>query len=359
MTGSRRVAATTAAGMAALLALAVGPAPTTAAEPSSLPVVIREISFQVLDTNTSKVPCQSDGAPYTVAGHLVEPATQADAAGPARAAVLDLHGLGYAEFFWDFQMVPGYDWASALAERGISSVTIDRIGYGRTGKPPGMQSCLGAQADVAHQVVQELRSGTYAAAGGPAPSFSRVGLAGHSAGGAIAQAEAYSYHDVDALMVLSWADAGASLQALTALGQTGAVCVSGRQGQTPGYASFGQTKEDFRALMFHDADIAVVIEAVRLRRADPCGDHASLPATLLTDERQVPAIKVPVLLAIGDSDAIFPPPALDNQRRLYTGSDVTAIAVPNTGHALSLEHSAPSTRDSVASWLCRRSFCGG
>lgn len=352
----RRPAAAAVAGLAALAALAVGPAPATRAAPAGAQVVSHEITIPVRNSNGTAVPCQTDGASYTVHGRLVAPASQLDPANPGRAVVLSLHGLGYGEFFWDFQLVPGYDWAAALASSGIASVVIDRLGYGVTSHPPGMQSCMGGQADIAHQVVQALRGGSYSMAGGTAVSFARVGLAGHSAGGAIAQVETYSFHDVDALLILAWADFGASPQVLAAFAQTGGVCLSG--GDPPGYAPLGQNAEEFKALMFHNADPEVVGAATRLRSADPCGDDSSIPATIATDAQRVGSIPVPVLLVIGDNDAIFPPPAQERQKGMFTGSkDVTAITVPDTGHALSLERSAPFTRDAVASWLCQRSFC--
>ncbi|MDB5065819.1 MAG: hypothetical protein JWM18_2253 [Chloroflexi bacterium] len=352
----RRAAAVAVAGLAALTTLSVGPARATVAAPAAAPVVSHMVTFQVTNSNSSAVPCQSDAASYSIHGRLVGPASEFSPLSPSRAVVLDLHGLGYGQFFWDFEIVPGYDWSDAMASQGVASLIVDRLGYGVSSHPPGMQSCIGAQADIAHQVVQALHSGGYTMDAAPGLSFVRVGLAGHSAGGAIAQAEAYSFHDVDALMILSWADLGASPKVLSDLAQAGAVCVSG--GNPPGYAPLGQSKEEFQALMFHDADPSVEGEATRLRKVDPCGDDSSLPAAITTDSQKVASIKVPVLLAIGANDAIFPPPALDRQRGLFTGSsDVTAISVQDTGHALSLERSAPHTRDAIAAWLCKRSFC--
>jgi pimeloyl-ACP methyl ester carboxylesterase len=351
-----RRAVVAAAGLAALTALTVGPAPSTVAAPAAAPVISHMVSFLVTNSNGSAVPCRSDGASYSIHGRLVGPASQFNPLNPSRAVVLDLHGLGYGQFFWDFEIIPGYDWADAMASHGVASLIVDRLGYGVSSHPPGMQSCIGAQADVAHQVVQALRGGGYTMDAAPGLSFMRVGLAGHSAGGAIAQAEAYSFRDVDALMILAWADHGASPKVLADLAQAGAVCVSG--GDPPGYAPLGQSREEYQALMFHDADPSVEGEATRLRSVDPCGDDSSIPAAVATDSQDVASIRVPVLLAIGANDAIFPPPAQDRQRGLFTGSrDVTAITVQDTGHALSLERSAPYTRDAVASWLCRRSFC--
>ncbi|TMD93977.1 MAG: alpha/beta hydrolase [Chloroflexi bacterium] len=349
----RRPAAAAVAGLAALTALAVGPAPRTAAEPS---VQSHEVTFKVKNANDTTVPCPTDGAAYTIHGRLVGPPSQLSPDNPGRAVMLGLHGLGYGEFFWDFQVVPGYDWSEALASHGIASLVVDRLGYGVSSHPPGTQTCMGGQASVAHQIVQALKSGSYTMDGGPGLSFVRVGLMGHSAGGQISQIEAWSFHDIDALVLLAWADFGASPQVLAAFAQTGGVCLSG--GAPPGYAPLGRDGAEFKALMFHDADPSVEGEATRLRNPDPCGDDGSIPAGIFLDSQQVPSIQVPVLLVFGDKDAIFPPPALERQKGMYTGSkDVMGITIPNTGHALSLERSAPFTRDAVSSWLCQRSFC--
>jgi pimeloyl-ACP methyl ester carboxylesterase len=355
MMGLRTAAAATTVAALLVTIAARSAAPARAAsEPA--PVQSRAVSFQVHNTNRSMVPCQSDGAAYTIVGHLVGPEARPGDDDTARAVVLDLHGLGFGEFFWSFDAVAGYNWANSLAARGVASVVIDRIGYGGSGHPPGTQSCIGAQADVAHQIVQELRSGTYALESGDAPRFVRVALAGHSAGGAITQIEAYSFRDVDGVMVLSFSDLVGSLRTYTALAQAVVVCVGG--GNPPGHAPFGQSDADFQALMFHDADPKVVAAVTAIRNPEPCGDDTSLLAAIATDVREVPTIPVPALLLIGENDAVFPPPALESQRRLFAGShDVTAVTIPDTGHAVTVERSAGVTRDAVISWLCGHAFC--
>jgi pimeloyl-ACP methyl ester carboxylesterase len=357
MRGLRAAAAAAAiTAAAALVPLAATSAVPATAASASVPIQSRAVSFQVRNTNRSMVPCDSDGAAYTIVGHLVGPTARPADGDTARAVVLDLHGLGFGEFFWSFDAVAGYDWARTLAVRGVASVVIDRIGYGRSGRPPGEQSCIGAQADVAHQVVQALRSGSYALEGGDALRFGRVGIAGHSAGGAITQIEAYSFRDVDGVMVLSYADLGPSVRTLGALTQAALTCLGG--GNPPGHAPFGQSDADFQALMFHDADLQVVAAVTAMRNPEPCGDDASLVTAIATDVREVRSITVPALLLIGDHDAVFPPPALESQRRLFAGShDVTTITIPDTGHAVTVERSAGVTRDAVVSWLCGHSFC--
>ena len=152
---------------------------------TSLPV-----SFQVKNTNTTAAPkCTPDGAAYTVRGHLTAPAK-----GKRAGVTLYLHGLGLGEWLWNFQPVKSYNFVAGMARTGHASVTVDRLGYGASDKPPdGKSICIGSQADVAHQIVGQLKAGSYTVQGGKARKFKRVGLVGHSAAGQISITEAYTY----------------------------------------------------------------------------------------------------------------------------------------------------------------------
>ena len=78
-------------------------------------------------------------------------------------------------------------------------LTVNRLGYGASGRPPGDGSCLGGQADTTHQVLNRLRAGTYRVDGTAPVPFRRLALAGHSGGGPVAQVAAYSFPGIDAL----------------------------------------------------------------------------------------------------------------------------------------------------------------
>ena len=123
MSRLRRPAAVAVAGIAALSAMVAAPQAHSVAAPA---VVSHEVSFQVKNTNDTQLPCPTDGATYSIHGRLVGPANQLSSDNSNRSVVLSLHGLGYGEFFWDFDAVPGYDWSAALAEHGVASVVIDR-----------------------------------------------------------------------------------------------------------------------------------------------------------------------------------------------------------------------------------------
>src|SRR4051794_852677 len=190
------------AGLLVVLLALVAPASATAkTKTASYPV-----SFTVANVNRSSVPnvpCSADGATYTVVGHLTGPKNALGKKG--RNATIYLHGLGLGEWLWNFTAVPSYNYVRNQATKGHISVSVDRIGYGASGHPPGLASCIGSQADVAHQIVQQLRAGSYGVTGTTPVAFKKVALVGHSAAGAIATVEAYSFGDVSALAIVSFA----------------------------------------------------------------------------------------------------------------------------------------------------------
>ena len=145
----------------------------------------------------------------------------------AETVTLFLHGLSYGEFFTNFEAIPGYDFSAKQARDGHVTVVIDRLGYDSSDRPPGFGICIGSQADIAHQIVEQLRSGDYDTAGTDSPSFDEVVLAGHSVGGLIAQAEAYTFGEIDGLMVLSYSDVAFSPSARAAARQASVECVRG------------------------------------------------------------------------------------------------------------------------------------
>jgi pimeloyl-ACP methyl ester carboxylesterase len=313
------------------------------------------VSFTVVNDNTSKVPCSSDGRTYTISGSLVLPA------GPVPSAVtLYVHGLGYARYFWDFTAVPGYDYAGTEASDGHASVLIDRLGYGRSSIPSGTATCVGSQATILHEIIQQLRRGAYAAPSlTSAPTFDRVGLVGHSLGGQLAEVEAYSYNDIDALGVVEWSDdASYSVGAYSAFASDITQCLSGGHDQvgssTAGYAAFGETTAEYDALMFADVAPAVQTAANALRTLDPCGQIESTLTAIATDALNINSIRVPIAFVHAGDDGIFTDqlPWWQLQEGLYTSSpDVTNISLPGEGHAVTLERSAPKLQAAMNAWL--------
>jgi pimeloyl-ACP methyl ester carboxylesterase len=345
-------------GMALALAMLGAPG---AAGAAGTKVVKRAVTFRVTNVNRSLLACPSDGAAYDVKGHLIGPATKvgAGASGGRRAVTLYLHGFSLGEAFWNFGSSP-YDYATALARAGHASVVVDRLGYGASGHPDGNATCLGAAADVAHQLIGALRSGDYAVDGGGPPRFERVALAGHSVGALIANVEGFSFGDADALLAIGYTPQ-VTRDAFEQFYASRVVCLAGGQPLQPGgpggYAFMGQTDAEFGEIGFHSAAPDVKAAATRLRARDPCGDSASLVDALVADLKSLPRVKVPVLIVCGREDGVTPSFACPVLKRRYSGSrDVTLDFVANAGHALPLERAAPVFRRKVGRWLAAHGF---
>ena len=348
------------AGVSALAAATTASAAIPPSNPNK--VVKRAITFQVKNVDRSILPCRSDGAAYEVKGHLIGPAAQVGpgASAGSRSVTLYLHDSSFGESFWSFTAVPGYDYAAAMARAGHSSVVVDRLGYGSSGHPEGDQVCLGADADVAHQMIGKLRSGDYVVDGGQSPPFDKVAIAGHYVGALIANLEAFSFNDVDGLVAMSYTPQ-VTQQAFEQFYNSRIVCDRGgepsAEGGPGGYAYINQSATDFDQSAFFSALPDVRAAATRLRAPDPCGEGASIIDALVQDLKSLSLVKVSVLLVCGREDAVILSFGCPLVKKRYVGSnDVSLVFVRNAGHALTLERSAPAFRRRVATWLSRHGF---
>ena len=341
-----------AAGLAGVALALAGAADARAADTT---VVEQPVSFSVKNVNRTRLACATDGRSYTVRGHLVGTADQLRANGPV---TLYLHGLGLGEFFWRLQAVPGYDFAANLAARGHASVVIDRLGYGTSGKAPGKLSCIGGQADIAHQIIGRLKSGSYG--GAATPRFGSVGLVGHSAGGLITQVEAYSFSDAKAIGVLAYADQGISRAQRDAGAEASRICAAGgiRAGGAllpsgpGGYALLGQTLPAAANAFFNQTSPFVANAALLRVTRNPCGDLASYLKAPATDKLELKRVRQPVLLVQAGADTLFPAPAVRRQvARFGHARSVTYRQVSGSGHAVTLETSHTQVENFVAQFL--------
>jgi pimeloyl-ACP methyl ester carboxylesterase len=315
--------------LGAVAAATVVTAPVALADQKKIVEV--PISFDVRNTNTTTVPCASDGAEYTVRGTLVAPA---EAVGSGGSVSLLLHAVTFDQDYWQFDGVEGYNVARQLAEEGHAIVAVDRLGYGASDHPAGLATCFGSEADVAHQMVDALRTGDYELDGADAPSFDQVHLGGSSVGGLIANLTAAHYGNVDGVLNFAWGDFAAS------------------PGAEPNYAVFA--KDSIDTFYFNSAEQAVR-DAVPAPNADPCGQVLSLGPALTVDSLMLARIDVPVLVQFGDADAIFPPPAADLQAARYLGSpEVTKSIIADASHYPVLEANHAQVVDDVDAWLDAR-----
>jgi pimeloyl-ACP methyl ester carboxylesterase len=336
-----------------LAAAAGGPGAAAAAGP---PVVALPVTFHVSNTDSSGLACPSDGARYTVRGSLVAPSAALASAGP-RAVTLYVHGFDFGgESTFHFRPVPAYNYAAKMAALGQTSLVIDRLGYDSSGLPQGSRTCIGSAAAVVHQMITAIRRGTYKLGGSKSLRFARVVLAGHDSGGEIAQVEAYSYHDVNGLIVLDFADTGLTPTLVQWVAQGSKDCAQGgkqsRPGGPGGYFDLGPSSDQLKRLAFANAAPILVNKVIKYRRRNPCGDLTSAAQGFSTDMSRLAQVKVPVLIVAGDRDVAFSSEGVRRQRSLYAGStDVTVTILPNTGHFPMFERIAPRFRAIMSHWL--------
>jgi len=339
------------AGAAALLAGTLATLPASPAEASTgrrSEVVSRDVVFDVENTNATPVACAADDKPYTLHAELIGPRRAVLGSSVPRVNVL-VHDLATGSWFWHLRRHPAYDYAGRLAHAGETSLVVDRLGYGASKLGHGNATCLGAQADMLHQVVQHVRSGTYdfrdSTRGTPAAEH--VVVQGHSVGAAIAQVEAATFDDVDGLVLMSWTDSGASSRAVDEASRQSATCVRGND-----YVTFGSSGKDYRGLLFRTAPGPVQSAALARRDVHPCGDSLSLGQMAATSALTARQVEAPVLLLFGGRDALNRDTAVKQQRQSYTSStSVTSHTVKGAGSALPLERSAAKTRTRVLGWL--------
>jgi pimeloyl-ACP methyl ester carboxylesterase len=334
--------------MWASLVLALNAASAVAESTVELPV-----SFQVANTNTSAAPCLSDGATYTIRGHISGPQA-ALASGKARSITVYLFGYEAGEWNWDLKGVSGYDYAAEMAKLGNVSLTLDELGYGASGRPEnGNDTCQGAEADITHQIIQKLRHGEYTLGENDGIAFSTVVLAGHDVGGQVAEIEAYSYSDIDGLILVTWADQGFTPyiieRATLASFQT---CTE----SASGYVHY-VSEQEFRTLLFYNADPRVIDAADALRSLNPCGIIRSTPpAALVEDRAHAPQIKVPVLIVFGDNDTlVWTRQGEEEEQGNFSGSsDKSTVFIPEAGHFVMFARTAPLFDSTMSGWLHSR-----
>jgi pimeloyl-ACP methyl ester carboxylesterase len=321
------------------------------------------VTFTVRNTDTTQFACTSDGATYQIKGHITGPASALASTSKrkkrSKGATLYLHGLGVGEWLWYFAAVPSFNYALQQAKAGHVSVTVDRLGYGASSQPPdGGKICIGSEADIAHQIVQALKSGSYTVGSGIPRKYKRVALAGHSAAGEISILEAYSYKDVSALIVVGFSFSNLAAANVTFGNQRNACAAATPVGPgfPPSYQLFGATSAEFQQAFFHSATKAVRDAATPLHKPDPCGDNLSLTEALNKQAAGARTIKTPALVVCGANDVLYAPFGCELQADRFASRDKKTIIIKNAGHGLPLEKPARTFRKKLGDWLSRRGF---
>jgi pimeloyl-ACP methyl ester carboxylesterase len=312
--------------------------------------------------------CQSMRLPVALAP--ANPASQAISAtycqpltwasGPREVDVMT-PGATYNSAYWDWPQDPSlYSYVDKTLQAGRATFDYDRVGTGKSSRPAGVQLTINNEAYVLHQIVGWLRGSL---------EYSQVNLIGHSLGSVISIQESGTYQDVSRVVVtgllhipnvgVGFAVTLASLMHLAATDPEFA-----GQGVAPAYVTTipGDRGQDFYSSF---ADPAVISYDEAHKDVVPLTDLSSLGRTwaLPPGQNVSDSITAPVLVVIGQQDAIFcpDPPILDcsvpaavlaSELPYYAAAaSLTADTIAAAGHDIALHPSADQSFAQINQWI--------
>lgn len=300
--------------------------------------------------------------------------------------LLALHGFSTDRSLWNGYLAgPGAagSMAQEMAARGYAVLAIDRPAYGDSAYNvflSGYKVSGFTQIDMMHEVVTQLKNGTYKQTTGNCPSgspasfgSSRVVMLGHSFGSAITMGYATKYHDLDG--IIAWGFANQSTNPALALQTITNFAVPLLT--LNGYGNFyapgpnGISIQCLNSYYLPGTSPAVynVVCANSNLRPTPVGEVTS--STLLAQSNTLGILAktigtTKVLITFGEQDNDFPRAGLSGNAQqaeidFWTqncGCDVSSYIQPNTGHNGMLHLSMPATAEAFDNWLTGRGLGG-
>ncbi len=292
----------------------------------------------------------TDPTHYNVVGYLCN----ADAGNNVQ---LTLSGATYNHSYWDFPFDPKtYSYVRNTVNTDFATFNLDRIGTGASDHPVPELISIQSNAFVAHQIIQDLRSGVIAGT-----HFQKVVVVGHSMGSAMAIDEAATYQDVDGVILTGYIHGTFNPSSFAVIGTGSYPAFLDPQFSptlAPGYLT---TKPGVRGPVFYYAPFAdPQVIATDESTKDLVTDTtvATFIPTLASHESN--AIHVPVLLVLGQFDFLFcgtNPGCTQSQVAANEASFFDPQAqlqiniIPNTGHDLNLHTTAGQWFGIAQTWL--------
>jgi hypothetical protein len=290
------------------------------------------------------VPIEVGGQSGAIAGTLCSP--------PGATTVqLLIPGWTYNRTYWSLPYQPQtYSYVEAANKAGFATLAIDRLGSGHSLHPLSLFDTLQADVDTVHAVVSALRDGSLGV------RYGHIIEVGHSLGSIVAASEAGIYHDVNALITTGYSH---SLNYLNAY-----IEIAGHDDLAMGDPKFASLKLDPLYLtsepgtryLFNyvpNTDPAVLnLDESTLKDTDNLIEGVTIAAYPVDNVDR--SLNIPVLDVTGAHDGIFcglntasctSSSALAAFERSFYGPKATveAFLVPNTGHDINLERSAPES----------------
>lgn len=287
-------------------------------------------------------------ATYQVTGNLC---SQGDPSGKTIHVLVP--GFTLTSTYWDFPYQPEtYSYVDAINKSGYATLSLDRLGTGKSSKPPANEITVDRHAYIVSQVIDQLRAGKV-----QGYQFPKVILVGHSLGSIVSTVEAVKHGNIDGL-ILTGVLHTFNTEVLSLI--TGTVPakddpVFKDEDLPEGYLSLLKKTRQF---FYHpDNTDPEIYEVDDITKGTGVANEDNM-VSLLTAILSSPAIKVPVYLVMGSKDEMFCNLVLScaskeaillRERLLYT-SDLDAFVLPNAGHNLNYQKNAPAYYKAVVDW---------
>jgi pimeloyl-ACP methyl ester carboxylesterase len=270
-------------------------------------------------------------------------------------------GLTYDHTYWDF---PGYDgnysYVQKAAKSGFATFAVDRIGTGQSSHPAASEVTFPGHANTILQAVDALKAGKV---GGY--KFKKIVGVGHSMGAGILMLTAETKPKAfDGMILLDFLHQ-ANPEAQAALG-----AARHAASNEPKFANLPEgyitTKPGTRGLYYNTAfaDSKVIATDEKLKQTTTTGELATVGVP--REARFSQAIKVPVLLVVGEKDSLFCNEALQGlsckneqavrQREAQYYSPEARLkieVVKEAGHVTNLHYNAHRVFDLSNHWSWR------
>lgn len=300
--------------------------------------------------------------------------------------LLMLHGFSTNRSLWNGYLagpaVAG-SMADDMASRGYAVLAIDRPAYGNSSYSAllsGHKVSGYTQVDMMHEVVNQIKTGSYKQTTGNCPSgiaapfgSSRVVMVGHSFASAIATSYATKYHDLEGIIAWGFSNQGSNPALTTQTAVNFALPVLTLQGYANFYAPGpnGISAQCLNSYYLPGTDPAVynVVCANANLKPTPVGEVLSSGPIAQTNNAGIAAKTIgatKVLITFGEQDADFPRTGLTGNLQQSEidfwsqncSCDVSSYIQPNTGHNGMLHRSMPTTAQAFDAWLESRGLGG-
>lgn len=291
---------------------------------------------------------------YSVYGRACDPV-----AGPSATLQVLVHGLVYDHSYWDpAEFGERYSYVRRATTAGYSTLAIDRIGSGRSGRPPGIDVTALSNADVLHQIVRAARRGEVVR------PWARIVTVGHSFGTVVTELEAATYRDIDGIIGTSWVNMPGLFPSAELMGWHEPVDSADGKPLPPGYL----TMRSGGLGIFHqrdNVDPEILVAEDRQRGTDTVGEVATPTAVTLVQAMN--PIATPTLLVLGENDLLFCTPpehqpcdattVRESQRMYFAARTPPSTYVQRgAGHSIAHELNGTDGFDAMIAWLGAQGF---